>query len=554
MEAFCSSYLRLVTLHIIQAAGFDKTSEISIDVLTDIFGRYITLLGHTVTENANHAGRATPTILDLSPAFESLNIDMSDLKEWVTEGDGKTLENLGLSIPSPPIRGILQSGLVEDQNEVMTINPFPPDVKIVEKVEEMGDELKENVKEDDESDVKGYDEEKVEEEKNEGAIEEKADESTAKSETTIGSPIDKEVKVEEMVISEKETKTDEGPPLTEVSLHANFNQDQDAANLKRKIRSPSCLSAYAKASSSDIVQSTLKAFSSLQDSFWENDDVHTSGLTRKKHRLDDAPGWLMPYSNKSYLPEAWERDVKLAEVRAKFGLDVPFIDGVSLVEDPNAEPPSPDFLYISAGSQQHSQQSQPSNQKQKQETKALQQQRQGLAQLQQARQQPKQRQQKQPPKQQKEQKREQVQPPYNSTQRPKKPSKVKLKPKPTKSTPASASTPMKIKLRIPTPHKQSSSPASVPSTPVSAISASLPPSTLNTPSVVVSIPTMNDEEINCICENPHMDYGKFMIACDNCEVWYHGSCVGFGDGTDVVVDSWFCMRCRKRGESAKTEK
>ena|SRR6185312_6982205 len=106
MEAFCSSYLRLVTLHIIQAAGFDKTSEISLDVLTDIFGRYITLLGHTVTENANHAGRATPNILDLSPAFESLNIDMSDLKEWVTEGDGKTLENLGLSIPSPPIRGI----------------------------------------------------------------------------------------------------------------------------------------------------------------------------------------------------------------------------------------------------------------------------------------------------------------------------------------------------------------------------------------------------------------------------------------------------------------
>ncbi|CAG8582662.1 1816_t:CDS:2 [Paraglomus brasilianum] len=502
MEAFCSSYLRLVTLHIIQAAGFDKTSEISLDVLTDIFGRYITLLGHTVTENANHAGRATPNILDLSPAFESLNIDMSDLKEWVTEGDGKTLENLGLSIPSPPIRDILQSGLVKNQNEVMTIDPFPPDVKIVEKVE-MGDELKENVKEgdDDESDVKGYGEEKVGEGKIEGVVEGQVDESAVKSETTLGSPNDKEPEVEEMAISEKETKPDEAPPLAEVSPHPNFNQDQAATNLKRKIRSPSCLSAYAKASSSDIVQSTLKAFSSPQDSYWENDDVHISGLTRKKHRLDDAPSWLMPYSSKSYLPEAWERDVKLAEVRAKFGLDVPFIDGA-----------------------------------------------------QQARQQPKQRQQKQPPKQQKEQKREQVQPPHNSTQRQKKPSKFKLKPKPAKSTPASASAPMKIKLRIPAPHKQSSSPASVPSTPVSAISASLPSSTLNTPSVVVSIPTMSDEEINCICENPHMDYGKFMIACDNCEVWYHGSCVGFGDGTDVVVDSWFCMRCQKRGESAKTEK
>lgn len=51
------------------------------------------------------------------------------------------------------------------------------------------------------------------------------------------------------------------------------------------------------------------------------------------------------------------------------------------------------------------------------------------------------------------------------------------------------------------------------------------------------------EEIRCICENPTVDYGTFMIACDRCSVWYHGSCVGIAESDQV--EEWYCRRCRR---------
>lgn len=53
----------------------------------------------------------------------------------------------------------------------------------------------------------------------------------------------------------------------------------------------------------------------------------------------------------------------------------------------------------------------------------------------------------------------------------------------------------------------------------------------------------NAEEIRCICENPTVDYGTFMIACDRCSVWYHGSCVGIAESDQV--EEWYCRRCRR---------
>lgn len=43
--------------------------------------------------------------------------------------------------------------------------------------------------------------------------------------------------------------------------------------------------------------------------------------------------------------------------------------------------------------------------------------------------------------------------------------------------------------------------------------------------------------IKCICTEPNLDNGKFMISCDSCQVWYHGSCVGI----EEQVFSWKCM-------------
>ncbi|KAI8645536.1 hypothetical protein BD408DRAFT_361288 [Parasitella parasitica] len=54
----------------------------------------------------------------------------------------------------------------------------------------------------------------------------------------------------------------------------------------------------------------------------------------------------------------------------------------------------------------------------------------------------------------------------------------------------------------------------------------------------------SSEEIRCICENPRIDYGTFMIACDRCSTWFHGDCVGIAERDQV--EEWYCKRCTRR--------
>ncbi|KAI9364870.1 hypothetical protein DFJ73DRAFT_619828, partial [Zopfochytrium polystomum] len=49
--------------------------------------------------------------------------------------------------------------------------------------------------------------------------------------------------------------------------------------------------------------------------------------------------------------------------------------------------------------------------------------------------------------------------------------------------------------------------------------------------------------INCVCAHPDIDNGLFMIACDECGVWFHGACVY----VSVAPDQWICKRCLGRG-------
>ncbi|KAI8596003.1 hypothetical protein EDD21DRAFT_312703 [Dissophora ornata] len=53
------------------------------------------------------------------------------------------------------------------------------------------------------------------------------------------------------------------------------------------------------------------------------------------------------------------------------------------------------------------------------------------------------------------------------------------------------------------------------------------------------------EVINCICSNPTLDDGLFMIACDRCQEWFHGRCVGVRESDSVAT--WFCRRCTAAG-------
>ena len=44
----------------------------------------------------------------------------------------------------------------------------------------------------------------------------------------------------------------------------------------------------------------------------------------------------------------------------------------------------------------------------------------------------------------------------------------------------------------------------------------------------------------CICRQP---YEGFMIACDSCEEWYHGPCVGISQEQAQKFDKYVCVRC-----------
>jgi PHD-finger len=44
----------------------------------------------------------------------------------------------------------------------------------------------------------------------------------------------------------------------------------------------------------------------------------------------------------------------------------------------------------------------------------------------------------------------------------------------------------------------------------------------------------------CLCRRP---YVGFMIACDTCNEWYHGSCIGISETQADRFDTYTCIRC-----------
>ena len=44
----------------------------------------------------------------------------------------------------------------------------------------------------------------------------------------------------------------------------------------------------------------------------------------------------------------------------------------------------------------------------------------------------------------------------------------------------------------------------------------------------------------CICRRP---YEGFMIGCDECDEWYHGSCIGMSQAQGEKIEKYVCVRC-----------
>ncbi|KAI8391572.1 uncharacterized protein BYT42DRAFT_199961 [Radiomyces spectabilis] len=48
----------------------------------------------------------------------------------------------------------------------------------------------------------------------------------------------------------------------------------------------------------------------------------------------------------------------------------------------------------------------------------------------------------------------------------------------------------------------------------------------------------------CICRKPY-DAPRFMIACDRCDEWFHGECIGISEKEGEFIDVYFCDACAK---------
>ncbi|KAI8055615.1 hypothetical protein BDF22DRAFT_671142 [Syncephalis plumigaleata] len=122
------------------------------------------------------------------------------------------------------------------------------------------------------------------------------------------------------------------------------------------------------------------------------------------------------------------------------------------------------------------------------------------------------------------------------------------------STPSTPSTPLpKIRLKI---GKLSiglpqTSPSTSTSTSVSSLSKPSIPTVTAAPLLDTNVMTSNEPEeiINCICDAPTIDHGRFMIACDQCATWFHGECVHVGPDTVPDGTEWYCPRCSTTKQS-----
>ncbi len=52
-----------------------------------------------------------------------------------------------------------------------------------------------------------------------------------------------------------------------------------------------------------------------------------------------------------------------------------------------------------------------------------------------------------------------------------------------------------------------------------------------------------DSGVYCYCKQPWS--GRFMIQCDYCDEWYHGSCVDVTATEAVNIQKYKCNSCKK---------
>ena len=54
----------------------------------------------------------------------------------------------------------------------------------------------------------------------------------------------------------------------------------------------------------------------------------------------------------------------------------------------------------------------------------------------------------------------------------------------------------------------------------------------------------------CLCRQP--DDGQFMIQCDYCEEWFHGSCVNLSAEEAEGIGEYLCLKCESQPEHTQS--
>jgi hypothetical protein len=73
---------------------------------------------------------------------------------------------------------------------------------------------------------------------------------------------------------------------------------------------------------------------------------------------------------------------------------------------------------------------------------------------------------------------------------------------------------------------------------------------------IISDASVNSEDdpdrLWCICKQPHNN--RFMICCDKCEDWFHGTCVNVTKAQGKIMEEsnkkWLCPKCKTGGTAA----
>lgn len=100
-KSFSHSVLRMIVAKICQDVGWHTTHDSALNLLSDVLAHYIRQLSIVVVDYANHGGRSEPTIDDLYASFKHLDIDISQLQDFIVNVDPSPLP---IQLPFYPIK------------------------------------------------------------------------------------------------------------------------------------------------------------------------------------------------------------------------------------------------------------------------------------------------------------------------------------------------------------------------------------------------------------------------------------------------------------------